>query len=412
MKKQISVLFGVIFLCSLFNACDIVVTNDENEPEQIDLKKGIAKIIEADQKFAFDLFQQVCSLSEEDNIMISPLSVSYALGMTFNGAVGETDSAFRDVLYFDDMTNLEVNESYKELMGQLTTLDDKVELAIANGIWHVDWAIVKDEFVSLNREYFDAAVSPLDFSDPASVDVINDWIEEKTNDKIQDMLDDIPDNAYMYLVNAIYFNAQWKYEFDEEKSYSGTFILEDGSDYQTELMAVSGGFNYAHTENFQAVEMPYGDSAYSMIAILPAEDKSISDFIAEFDNEMWQDWYTNSGYQEVHITLPKFKYEFKDLLNEPLKNLGLGIAFDGAADFSKITEQVALYISRVIHQTFIDVNEKGSEAAAATIVEMVWESVSGSYFNAARPFLYLIKENSTGAIIFMGKVGKPEYEAS
>ena len=197
----------------------------DREPKQIVLHKKAAEIIQADQQFAFELFKEVHALSEEDNLMISPLSTSYALGMTCNGSAGDTREAFRQVLHFGDWTDQEVNESYKDLMGQLVTLDENVDFSIANSIWYKLGYNVLAEFIATNQEYFDAAVEELDFSDPGAVDIINGWIEDKTNGKIRDMLDYIPDGAVMYLINAIYFNATWKYQFDKEETFEDDFIV-------------------------------------------------------------------------------------------------------------------------------------------------------------------------------------------
>jgi serpin B len=381
------------------------------EPGKIELTRKSAELIEADHQFAFELFKEVCSGSEENNLMISSLSASYALGMTYNGANGTTKDAFRDVLHFGELTDEEVNESYKELMSQLVTLDDQVQFSIANSIWYKLGYNVLADFISTNQEYFDAAVEELDFSDPEAVDIINGWIEEKTNDKIRDMLDYIPSEAVMYLINAIYFNATWKYQFEPEDTYQGNFILEEGGIHTADFMQVEGTFNYTNQEDFTAVELPYGDSAFSMVVMLPKPGISAGDIVGAMDAESWDSWFQYSTMQNVLIQLPKFKYGFKSLLNEPLIDLGLGIAFNDAADFSNITPGGGIFISRVIHQTFIDVNEEGTEAAAATIVEMIETSAGGgpTVFKADRPFLYVIRENSTGALLFMGKVGKPEY---
>jgi serpin B len=225
------------------------------------------------------------------------------------------------------------------------------------------------------------------------------------------MLDYIPAEAVMYLINAIYFNATWKYQFDPEDTYQGDFILEEGGIHNTDFMHVEGSFNYTVQEDFTAVELPYGDSAFSMVVILPKPGVSAGEIVETMDAESWDSWFQNSYMHNVQIELPKFKYGFKLLLNDPLIDLGLGIAFTPAADFSNITPGGGIFISRVIHQTFIDVNEEGTEAAAATIVEMIETSAGGgpTLFRADRPFLYVIKENSTGALLFMGKVGKPEH---
>jgi serine protease inhibitor len=352
----------------------------------------------------------VCAGSDKKNIMISPLSVSYALGMTYNGAANTTMDAFIDVLHFDNLTKQEVNESYKDLMTQIIQLDEDVELSIANSIWYKEGANdVLEDFISTNENYFDAAIKELDFSDPKSVDIINNWIESKTNDKIKDMLDAIPLDAYMYLINAIYFNASWKYEFDPDDTYTGDFTLEVGNTKQVDYMKIEENFYYTYTEEYAAVELPYGDSAFSMVAMLPSEENSVDKLITKLNLDSWNTRKQFSSTQKVLVEIPKFSYEFKDLLNVPLINLGLGVAFSEGANFSGITDNANLYISRVIHQSFIDVNEEGTEAAAATIVELRENATLPTSIKFDKPFLYVIKENSTGAILFMGKVGNPEY---
>lgn len=410
LKTPFVYLSTLIVAISFLHSCE-KTEPAEKEPNKIVLNKKAAEIIEADQQFAFDLFKEVDALSDEDNLMISALSASYALGMTLNGANGDTKEAFRQVLHFGELTDQEVNESYMDLMSQLATLDDEVVFTIANSIWYKMGYTILPDFISANQDYFDAVVEELDFSDPGAVDIINGWIEEKTNDKIRDMLDYIPGDAVMYLVNAIYFNATWKYQFDPEETYKGDFSLEGGGLHQCDLMQVEGAFSYTSQEKFSAVELPYGDSAFSMVVLLPQPGVSTSELVETMTAENWNSWSASFYPTNILINLPKFKYGFKSLLNDPLINLGLGIAFSGSADFSNITTMADLFISRVIHQTFIDVQEEGTEAAAATIVEMRETSSPGGplQFVADRPFLYLIKENSTGAILFMGKVGKPEY---
>jgi len=400
-----TVLISVCFLLS----CE--ETPLQKELPKITLHKKSAEIIKADNALAFELFREVNLLSEQENIMISPLSVSYALAMTYNGAAGTTLEAFNDVLHFGELTSEEVNESYKDLMDQMLDLDEKVEFSIANSIWYRLGFPVLSEFIQTNKDYFDAEVQEADFSDSRTLDLINGWIENRTNDRIQDMLDYIPGDAMMYLINAVYFNAPWKYEFIKEDTYFGIFKLADETQHTVDYMSMRGSFQFTSNEDFRAVELPYGDSAFSMVVMLPMVDNTIDELVAGLDADKWDSWFEHSRFYRDRVDLPKFKYEFKELLNEPLITLGLEEAFAPDADFTRITPPGGIYISRVIHQTFIDVKEEGTEAAAATIVEMR-DGASGegpSFFIADRPFFYVIKENSTGAIVFIGKVGKPEH---
>jgi len=401
----------IISTLTLFVSCETEPIIKETP--KIILTKKSAEIIEADHAFGFELFREIYRVSEEENIMISPMSISYALGMTYNGAEGTTLDAFNDVLHFGGLTNQEVNESYKDLMDQLLNLSEEVEFALANSIWYKEGYPVLEDFIKTNEDYFNAAIREADFSDPKTVDLINGWIEEQTNDKIKDMLDQIPGDVVMYLINAIYFNANWKYEFPKEDTYEGEFKLEKGSQTAVDYMVVEGDFHYTSNDDFAAVELPYSDSSFSMLVMLPQQGNSVSSLIESLDVSTWDSWFEHSQRLGVRVVLPKFKYEFKDLLNDPLKTLGLGVAFSDNADFSRIVPDRSLCISRVIHQTFIDVQEEGTEAAAATIVEIKELSSPGGAsitFHADHPFLYLIKENSTGAIVFMGKVGRPMYD--
>ncbi len=406
-------IFFLLLVSSLMLLISCETEPIQKECPKITLSKKSAEIIEADHAFGFELFREVCRESDEENIMISPMSVSYALGMTYNGAAGTTLDAFNEVLHFGGLSNVEVNESYKDLMHQLLNLSEEVEFALANSIWYKEGYPVLEDFIKTNEDYFLAAVEEADFSDPKTLDLINGWIEKQTNDKIRDMLDYIPGSAVMYLINAIYFNADWKYEFPKEDSYEGEFKLETESQTAVDYMVVEGDFQYTSTDDFTAVELPYSDSSFSMLVMLPGQESSISSLIESLDLASWDNWFEHSRRLGVRVVLPKFKYEFKDLLNQALMSLGLGVAFTENADFSRIVSAGGIHISRVIHQTFIDVQEEGTEAAAATIVEIKENSSSGGgsiTFHADHPFLYLIKENSTGAIVFIGKVGRPVYE--
>lgn len=413
MKIRILIFLFAALGFTMLPSCE---KNDPNPepaaPETLNLTEKSAKVLDAGQQFSFELFKELYTLSGKENMMISSLSVSYALGMTYNGSAGTTREAFRNVLHYGDLDDQEVNESYKDLMGQLIHLDEQVEFSIANSIWYKQGFTVLEDFISTNREYFDAAVEELDFADPEAKDIINGWIEEKTNDKIQDMLDYIPSSAVMYLVNAIYFNAKWKYQFDAEVTAPGVFFKADDSHSQADFMKVNGAFNFLSGQGFSAVELPYGDSAFSMVVLMPAYDSNLDELVEVMDQELWASLLATPVVRNVQIEIPKFKYGFKSLLNDPLINLGMGVAFSDGADFSRITPGGGIYISRVIHQTFIDVQEEGTEAAAATIVEMRETSAGPdeNVFRADRPFLYVIKENSTSAILFMGKVEEPVYE--
>ena len=386
-------------------------------PKEINLTQKGKILVEADNLFGINLFKEVLEAAEpEENVMISPLSVSLALAMTYNGADGDTKEAMEKTLELSGFTVDEINENYKLLIDALASVDPKVLMSIANSIWYKQTFEVEQDFINVNQNYFYAEVSPLDFNNPDAVTTINNWVAEKTNDKITEILDAIPADAVMYLINAIYFKGIWKYEFDESDTEEKPFYLSDGTTKDVPMMVQEASFNYLSNDIMQAVEMPYGAGNYSMIILLPQSNKTPDDIIDQLSNENWNKWL-NEFYEaeKVQIHLPKFRFEYKNLLNDALKNMDMEIAFDpDNADFSKINPNGGLFISRVIHKTFIEVNEEGTEAAAVTAVEVSLTSAGGGdgtiFFHVNQPFVFAIKEKYTNTIIFMGKVMEPEYE--
>jgi len=347
--------------------------------------------------------------------MISPLSVSLALAMTYNGADGDTKEAMEKTLELNGLTVDEINENYKILIDALASVDPKVLMNIANSIWYEQIFEVEQDFINVNQNYFYAEVSPLDFTNPDAVTTINNWVADKTNDKITEIINEIPPLAVMYLINAIYFKGIWKYEFDESDTEEKSFYLSDGTTKDVPMMVQEASFNFFSNDIMQAVEMPYGAGNYSMIILLPQYSKTPDDIIGQLTNENWNSWLSEFYEAEkVQIHLPKFKFEYKNLLNDELINMDMGIAFSGSADFSKINPFEQLFISRVIHKSFIEVNEEGTEAAAVTAVEISLTSSGGGegaiFFHVNQPFIFAIKEKYTNTIVFMGRVMEPKYE--
>ncbi len=403
------------FILLLGYSCE-KTKDEEPGPKEINLTEKGKILVEADNLFGINLFKEVLNAEEpEENVMISPLSVSLALAMTYNGAGGDTKEAMEKTLELNGFTVDEINENYKMLIDALASVDPKVLMSIANSIWYKQTFNVEQDFIDVNQDYFYAEVSPLDFTNPDAVTTINNWVADKTKNKITEILDQIPAEAVMYLINAIYFKGIWKYEFDESETEEKPFYLSDGTTKDVPMMAQEGSFNYFSNDILQAVEMPYGAGNYSMIILLPQSNKTPDDIIDQLSNENWNRWLSEFYEAEkVQIHLPKFKFEYEDSLNNELINMGMEIAFSPYdADFSKINPLEQLYISRVIHKSFIEVNEEGTEAAAVTLVEIsriISEPETGIHFYVNQPFIFAIKEKYTNTIIFMGKVMEPEYE--
>jgi serpin B len=397
---------AAIFLASLFFSCNESI----EEPKPIDIGLKSQQLVDADNAFGIDIFKLLAE-TEDENFTISPLSISLALAMTYNGAEGETKAAMEEALRVKGFSTDEINQSYQSLVKALLEADEKVTLEIAQSIWYRQGFNVLPSFKTVNQTYYDAEVNELDFSRADAKDVINGWIEDKTHDKINDMIDGVDPDHVMFLVNAIYFNGEWKSKFETKDTQQRDFTKEDGSISKVDMMQKTDSVNYFSNETFSAIEMPYGRGNFNMVVLLPNEEKKCSDIIESLTAEKWATWMGSFQMRgEVSVWLPKFKDEYEVKLNDVLKAMGMEVAFTKAADFSGINGYGDLYIDYVQHNTFIDVNEKGTEAAAATVVAIKEYAMPlNPEFHVTRPFLFAITEKETGAILFIGKMAAPKY---
>ena len=375
------------------------------------LDQDSKSLLEADNAFAFEMFREIVKGEEKsENIMISPLSISLALAMTYNGADGDTRDAMEEVLHLQGFSPDEINSAYQTLINALLSIDPEVIMEIANSIWHRQDFSVREDFINVNKTYYNAEVSGLDFSSPSSVDVINQWVKNMTHDKIEKIIDEIKPEDVMFLINAIYFKGTWKYQFDENNTHDAPFYDESGALLQNvPTMMVKGTISYMQNENFEAVELPYSQGNYNMVILLPWDDGSVDDLLDIMNDETWKLWMNSfHNVSGMEVFLPKYKFEFEKELKEVLTLMGMGVAFSDQADFSKINPQAPLTISSVKHKTFIEVNEEGTEAAAVTSVSIVLLSAEiANEFRADHPFIFVIREKYTGAIMFMGIVADP-----
>ena len=406
--KKIAIYFLATMLVA---ACETNPPVPESKDLNLSLKS--LELLASDNVFGLELFQEVMQDAKaNENVMISSLSVALALGMTYNGSASTTREAMETTLKLQGLSEDEINDGYKSIIDQLLDLYPKVVMEIANSIWYKKGFEVEDEFIKTNKEHFYAEIRSLDFSSPDAVNTINQWVSDNTHELIEDIIDAIPPAAVMYLINAIYFKGTWTYEFDPEKTNLEIFFKETGATFESSAMHQETNLNYYQNSLFELVELPYGDKKFSMLVFLPSAENDCFDILAEMDNDNWNDWTNNFNETNVYLQLPKFKFETFKLLNDPLSSLGMGIAFSDAADFTRINPAGNLFISRVLHKTFIDVNEEGTEAAAVTAVEIELTSAGGSgltHFIADKPFLFVIRENSTGSILFMGRLSQPQY---
>ena len=405
---------AISILVGLFAGCmfddDPIDSPPSPEPPR-DLKAAERALVEADNTFGFALFNKVNELDPGKNIFISPLSVSMALGMTLNGAAGSTLDSMRQTLACSGITQQDINDSYRSLIELIMGLDPTVTSFIANSIWYRVGLPVKAEFINVNKAYFNAEVAALDFSDPGAPAVINTWVNRNTNGRIPKIIDDIPPEIVMYLIDAIYFKGTWTTEFDPADTHDDSFRLLDGSPKAVRMMRLEDTLQYWENDNFQAVDLPYGDGFFSMTIVLPKPEKNIDQLVAEFTQENWGQWVSGFRDKKGTLELPRFKLEYELQMNSVLQALGMGVAFETCcADFSGIADvsPERLYISEVKHKTFVEVNEEGTEAAAVTSVAIGKTSVGDSFtMKVNRPFLFVIREHHSNAIIFAGKILAP-----
>jgi serine protease inhibitor len=336
-----------------------------------------------------------------------------ALGMTLNGADGTTLEAMEQTLEMSGLTQEEINQSYRHLIDLLTALDPLVQFDIANSIWyrHPDFPAPEADFLERCQQYFDALVTGLNFSLPEAAPTINAWVEESTNGKIKEIVDD-PINPYlcMFLINAIYFKGNWVYQFDESQTQDEPFYLLDGSTTTCPMMSQKTIHRHLSHEDFRAVELPYGDGSYSMILFLPEEQMDPDAFIALMNPENIAAWLDQFISDSADVFIPRFTLEYERELKDDLTALGMGIAFDQhLANFHRMYDiGLEIWISKVKHKTFVEVNEEGTEAAAVTSVEMEYSAIPETFqFRANRPFVFMIRENASGTILFIGKIVDP-----
>ncbi|MCK5821496.1 MAG: serpin family protein [Bacteroidales bacterium] len=396
----------IVFLTSIIVSCD-----KGEEPRPLNLPLKSQELIGSSNAFGLNLFRAVLEAEEADeNVMISPLSVSLALSMTYNGAEGDTKFAMEEVMEMTGLSREEINELNKQLVAALLAHDPQVILEIANSIWYKDGFDVKSDFIDRNQNYYNAVVRAMDFSDPETVDVINDWVSEKTHEKIDKIVDEISPDSFMFLINAIYFKGAWRYEFDDKLTHESMFYINENQSVEIPMMTMDLDANMLQNNLFTALELPYGKGNWSMFLFLPNQDRTLKEVSEAFTSDNWNTWM--SGFAEmtdVTVQIPRFKYAYETSLSKVLKAMGMEVAFTSAADFSGILESGQLMISDVKHKSFIEVNEEGTEAAAVTSVEIVLTSI-GNFFSANRPFLFAIAEKSSGTILFAGRVMNPAEE--
>ena len=371
-----------------------------------DLTTAEHGIVDAADAFSLALWTKINAAQRGSNVFVSPLSASFALGMTLNGAANRTLDEMRSALQFHGASEQDINEGYRSLIALLTSIDPSVKMQIANSIWYRNDFPFLQSFLDTDKQYFDAEVRGLNFNDAAgSLAAINGWVDDKTNHKIPTILNNIDPADVMFLINAIYFKGGWRDTFDPAETRPAPFHNADGTTQSMSLMHRHAAMSYVETPAYQAVDLPYGNSAFAMTVVLPTESTDVETVAASLTPAALQSLIQGLHSQDVDLSLPKLKLTYQRTLNDDLKALGMTSAFmPFGSDFTRMSPAGKdLYISFVTQKTYVDINEEGTEAAAVTVVggAIVCDCFSRTpVMRIDRPYILLIRERLSGTLLF------------
>ncbi len=412
--RKFATFISIGLLCLFITGC---VTDDDPQQDAVGddfAKDDYKEIVPASNDLAFRLFSEVRE-ADTENSFISPAGLFMALSMVYNSAGGVTKSEMAQTLALDEMDAGKLSRANASLLASLHQKSDDVQLDIANSIWMNDRFHFKEEFMQESKDYFQAATEEINPEDKAAAAEINNWVKKSTNNRINNMVESpLNKDLVALLINAIYFNGKWTYPFDEKETEDRAFHLADGDNKDVPFMKLTKRLAYLENDDFQAVSLPYGEEAeMSMKIFLPKKKTSLQEWEQTLTAQNWDVWNSEFQTKEGTIMLPKFQMEYEKVMDEALKQMGMTSAFDRDADFSKLIEENnPVWISEVKQKTFIDVDEKGTEAAGATSVGMETTSAPVEEekpfkMDVNRPFFFAIVDEGTGVILFMGSVYTP-----
>lgn len=408
-KMTVGLLVGILFFVQIaiggFSSATVAASEKD--------KPNIQAVVTGNSEFALDLYKKIGETETNKNIFFSPFSISTALSMTYAGAKGNTAKQMADTMHFR-LTPSDQHAAFGELSAALNSSGKGYKLEIANALWGQQGYAFQLEFLSLIQKYYNGGFNTVDFEGQTEMarGTINRWVEQKTNDKIKDLLPKgaLTTDTRLVLTNAIYFKGDWATKFKPEMTKPASFNIGPSETVTVPMMYQNGRFRFAEMDGVKLLEMPYVGGDLSMIVVLPKA--GMEELGQALDPNRLNEWLSKATEQEVNVFLPKFKFEAEYQLKDLLAGMGMVDAFAlPPADFSGISGYKDLYITKVIHKAIIEVNEEGSEAAAATAVVVGTKSfIVKTEFKADRPFLFLIRHNATGSILFLGRVMNPEVK--
>lgn len=373
-----------------------------------ELTASEVEILRASNEFGFELLRQVHASDPGENSFLSPLSASMALAMALNGAAEGTFEAIRQTLGFQEIELEDINASYRSLIDLLGNLDSNVRFQIGNSVWYRHGWTPEADYLERVTAVFDAEAAGLDFSSPTAANVMNDWVREATNGRIEDIVvPPIDPLTVAFLINAIDFEGLWTGEFDPNETRDAVFQNQDGTTGTVRLMARDGVVSFASGSGYEAIDLPHGGEAFSMTIVLPGEGRTVGDLVDDLDATEWGPLTSSFANRDMEIRIPRFRMEWESSLNDVLKALGMAVAFDpNEADFTRMFTDALenqIHISNVKQKTFVEVDEAGTRASAATSVEIGTRSYTPPFL-VDRPFVFAIRERFSGTVLFLGAV--------
>ncbi len=402
---------SVIVVAVLFAGCSLLTDPEPRPPQLTALPRVLTtdevRVSQAANQFAFTLFKRLSAAQPNENVFVSPLSVSFSLGMAMNGASGATLDEMRNTLGFGTAELARINDGYKGLMSLEDGLDPSTTFTVANSVWYRSTLPVHQSFIDVVKQTFDADAKSSPF-DARTITQVNDWVNANTNGKIPTILDAINPLDVMFLINAIYFKGSWRDRFDVARTADRSFRTLDGGQQTVKMMyrpKGQGKIRYAYSQAGELGEMSYGNGAFVMTVLVPRYDSSVNSAAATLDTALWTAMLSGLREIEGEVVFPRLRLEYERDLSDDLKALGMVTPFDDSlADFSAMSPIGSeMFIAFVKHKTFVNVDEEGTEAAAVTNTGMDLVSLPPG-IHADRPFIFLIRERFSGTILFMGKI--------
>jgi serpin B len=413
----LSVILIILTVLLCFTSCCLDISSlfrktpkdtKENKESDKNAENVDKNLVNSNTDFALKIFKELSNEDKNGNVFISPISISLAIAMAYNGAKSQTQQEIAKTLGFENYTTDKLNSSFKVLLSSMGNIDEMVELYTGNSIWYRKDFSIEKNFNDIIENYYNASINNADFGSPDTAGKMNDWVSKATKGKISNIVSpEALKDAVMYLINAIYFKGQWKDKFKIENTKEDDFFLMDGNVQKVQMMQNNKKYGYYKGETFQMIRIPYGRDKSAMYVLLPDEDTQINDFLNGLSRDLLNKYISEAQSTEVMLKFPRFNIEYgaKSLI-EPLKNLGMVNPFiAGQADFSGMAPQ--MFISQIDHKAIIEVNEEGTVAAAATSLGMGATAVKPVEFIVNRPFILFIIDDRTGNILFTGKILEP-----